>query len=154
MSAFLNALIRKPILTVMAVLAAAVFGWCRFSALSVDVFPDIAVPRVVVQTEAAGLTAEEVEQRVTIPIESAMNGIPGVSIIRSSSSGGLSFVWVEFDWNVDLTQYDLIIHCGACMFSRNQMLNRIEDVKKHQIKITNYGITIAYLNDIINKIIW
>ena len=58
------------------------------------------------------------------------------------------------DWNIDLSQYDLIIHCGACMFSRSQMLNRIKDAKLHKTKITNYGITIAYLNGIINKIIW
>ena len=58
------------------------------------------------------------------------------------------------DWNVDLSQYDLIIHCGACMFNRTQVLNRIKNVKKHKTKITNYGITIAYLNGIINKITW
>ena len=58
------------------------------------------------------------------------------------------------DWNVDLSQYDLIIHCGACMFNRIQMLNRIKNVKEYKTKITNYGITIAYLNGIINKITW
>ena len=58
------------------------------------------------------------------------------------------------DWNVDLTQYDLIIHCGACMFSRTQMLNRVKDAQLHKTKITNYGITIAYLNNIIDKIKW
>ena len=58
------------------------------------------------------------------------------------------------NWNVDFSKYDLIIHCGACMFNRTQMLNRINDVKKHKIKITNYGITIAYLNNIIHKITW
>ncbi len=58
------------------------------------------------------------------------------------------------DWNVDLSQYDLIIHCGACMFNRTQMLNRVKIVKEYKTKITNYGITIAYLNGIINKITW
>lgn len=58
------------------------------------------------------------------------------------------------NWNVDFSKYDLIIHCGACMFNRIQMLNRINDVKKHKTKITNYGITIAYLNGIIHKITW
>ena len=58
------------------------------------------------------------------------------------------------DWNIDFSRYDLIIHCGACMFNRIQMLNRIKNVKKHKTKITNYGITIAYLNGIINKITW
>ncbi len=58
------------------------------------------------------------------------------------------------DWNVNLSQYDLIIHCGACMFSRTQMLNRVKEATLHKTKITNYGITIAYLNSIITKIIW
>ncbi|MBO5728856.1 MAG: [FeFe] hydrogenase H-cluster maturation GTPase HydF [Paludibacteraceae bacterium] len=58
------------------------------------------------------------------------------------------------DWKEDLSQYDLIIHCGACMINRVQMLNRIKSVKSSKTKITNYGITIAYLNGIINKIIW
>lgn len=69
-----------------------------------DVFPEIREPRVVVQVEAGGLTAEEVEQRVTIPIESVMNGIPGVRKVRSSSGGGLALVWVDFDWDVDLAK--------------------------------------------------
>ena len=77
------------------------------------------------------------------------------ALIRKKIDPNIEFDIVSGnDWNVDFSKYDLIIHCGACMFSRNQMLNRIEDVKKHQIKITNYGITIAYLNSIIDKIIW
>ena len=75
-------------------LALALVGGGAFVAqhLAVDVFPDIKVPRVTIQTEAGGLTAEEVEQRITVPIESAMNGLKGVTNIRSSSGGGLSFV--------------------------------------------------------------
>lgn len=69
--------------------------------LPVDVFPEIMAPRVVIQTECGGLTAEEVEQFVTVPVESAMGGIPGVKAIRSSSGGGLSFVWVDFEWGTD-----------------------------------------------------
>ncbi len=64
--------------------------------LPVDVFPEIEVSRVTIQTEAAGLTAEEVEQWVTIPIESAMSGLAGARQTRSSSGSGLSFVWVDF----------------------------------------------------------
>ena len=104
MNRLLHLIASKPILFLAAALALAVLGWRCFRTLPVDVFPDIAVPRVVLQTEARGLTAEEVEQRVTVPIETAMNGIEHVSTIRSSSVGGLSFVWVDFDWGTDLAR--------------------------------------------------
>ncbi len=104
MKRFVETILAHPKLALAAALLVAVLGWRVGKDLPVDVFPEIREPRVVVQTEAGGLTAEEVEQRVTIPIEAAMNGIPGVRTVRSSSGGGLSFVWVDFDWNVDLAQ--------------------------------------------------
>ena len=77
------------------------------------------------------------------------------ALIRKKIDANIKFDIVSGnDWNVDLSQYDLIIHCGACMFSRTQMLNRVKDAKQYKTKITNYGITIAYLNNIIDKIIW
>ena len=58
------------------------------------------------------------------------------------------------DWPENLETYDLIIHCGACMLSRQQVINRIKEAKKINKKITNYGVCIAYLNNILDKIIW
>lgn len=58
------------------------------------------------------------------------------------------------DWPENLEAYDLIIHCGACMLSRQQVINRIKEAEKINKKITNYGVCIAYLNNILDKIIW
>lgn len=58
------------------------------------------------------------------------------------------------DWPENLEEYDLIIHCGACMLSRQQVINRIKEAEKINKKITNYGVCIAYLNNILDKIIW
>ena len=77
------------------------------------------------------------------------------ALIRKKIDANIKFDIISGnDWNVDLSQYDLIIHCGACVFSRTQMLNRVKDAQQNKTKITNYGITIAYLNNIIDKIIW
>ena len=102
----LNATLRFSIarrwLIVAAAIVISLWGLVAIRQMPLDVFPPFAPPQVDVQTTADGLSPEDVEARITLPIETAVNGLPGVDTVRSSSKVGLSMVQVVFDQNADI----------------------------------------------------
>lgn len=90
------------LLVLIAALVAMAYGTYTLSRTPVDVFPDLNKPTVTLMTEAGGMAAEEVEQLITFPLETTMNGLPGVESVRSVSSAGLSFIYVTFGWSTEI----------------------------------------------------
>lgn len=102
----LNSIVKWSIaqrwLVVLASILISLWGFRVITQMPLDVFPAFAPPQVEIQTEAAGLAPEEVEALVTRPIESAINGTPGLFSLRSASAVGISAVKAVFDWDTDV----------------------------------------------------
>ncbi len=96
-----NSIVQRWFIVIAAILVTA-WGALSVSQMPLDVFPEFAPPQVDIHTEATGLAPEEVETQITVPIETAVNGLPGVTTVRSSSKVGLSMVNVVFDQNADI----------------------------------------------------
>ena len=102
----LNSIVKWSIaqrwIAVLIAVLLSIYGFATLTQMPLDVFPDFSPPQVEIQTEAEGLAPEEVESLVTRPIESAINGTPGLESLRSSSAVGLSAVRVTFKSNTDI----------------------------------------------------
>ena len=98
----LNFSLKNRLIVILVGVIVMCYGAFSLQQMPVDVFPDLNKPTVTVMTEAGGMASEEVEQLITFPLETVMNGLPGVESIRSTSSAGLSFIYITFKWSTDI----------------------------------------------------
>lgn len=109
--------IAKRWLILALFLLLSLFGYYSWTQLSVEAYPDIGDVTSQIVTQVPGLAAEEIEQQITIPIERAINGLPGMHVMRSKSTFGLSMVTIVFDDGVE--DY----------FARTRIQERLNDVE-------------------------
>lgn len=115
---FIDFAINNRLLVLLGLLASLLAAAMTFSKLNFDAFPDVTNVQVVVNTEAPGLAAEEVEQLISYPIEAVMYALPDVEEVRSISKVGLSVVTVVFKDNVDI------------YFARQQVFERLQSARE------------------------
>lgn len=94
--------LNNKLIILVASVVLLIYGTKTATEMEIDVFPDLTAPTVVVMTDAHGMAPEEVERLVTYPIETSINGANGVRRVRSTSSQGFSFVWIDFDWGTNV----------------------------------------------------
>src|SRR6516165_3396465 len=113
---FVELALRKRLVVAMICIFAAIYGYYSWTELAIEAYPDVADTASQVVTQAPGLAAEEVEQQVTIPLERELNGTPGLTLMRSRSTFGLSLISLVFrDGTEDY-------------WSRQRIMERIQNV--------------------------
>ncbi|MEH2084956.1 MAG: efflux RND transporter permease subunit [Nostoc sp.] len=126
----LNSIVKWSIaqrwLVVLASILISIWGFLVLIQMPLDVFPNFAPPQVEIMTEAPGLAAEEVESLVTRPIESVINGTPGLEALRSSSAVGLSAVRATFSWDTEIYRARQLI-TERLQQARSQLPQGVED---------------------------
>ncbi|AAC06724.1 CusA/CzcA family heavy metal efflux RND transporter [Aquifex aeolicus] len=113
-----RAVLKYRLLVLIALVGTVIYGVYSFKKLPIDAFPDPTPVQVNIYTEAPGLSAEEVETLITIPVESVMNGIKDVELVRSVSLPGLSYVSVYFKEGTDV------------YFARRLVMEKLPDAKE------------------------
>ncbi|WP_337884427.1 efflux RND transporter permease subunit [Fischerella thermalis] len=126
----LNSIVKWSIaqrwLVVIASILISIWGFLVLTQMPLDVFPNFAPPQVEIMTEAPGLAPEEVESLVTRPIESVINGTPGLEALRSSSAVGLSAVRATFSWDTEIYRARQLV-TERLQQARSQLPQGVED---------------------------